>query len=291
MWENNVNPLSLQQEPCPCTRPIRRAPLEKQEKTLNSQWLTALKTFGLLCQNSNTACGEDICAAASACSTSCIQPSCHMYVCVFSSCSVSVSASLSISSLQSHFGSVSERCSRRGSSSQHTAHYLAERTPSLWQMTDTVHIPESLSLFLLRAHQTRVDRLKRWPAGLVCWALGSSFFFFSLLTFQLSAPVSVATSGTSSRDQEVFSTALQSNGNDCAPGETEDCICVLVWSAVMRLRRQHAWKQNGCSPEYRFITMVPCGDSLFFFFLNWQTRRREFLIAKYSPVIQFESFL
>ena len=178
MWENNVNPLSLQQEPCPCTRPIRRAPLEKQEKTLNSQWLTALKTFGLLCQNSNTACGEDICAAASACSTSCIQPSCHMYVCVFSSCSVSVSASLSISSLQSHFGSVSERCSRRGSSSQHTAHYLAERTPSLWQMTDTVHIPESLSLFLLRAHQTRVDRLKRWPAGLVCWALGSSFFFF-----------------------------------------------------------------------------------------------------------------
>lgn len=96
-------------------------------------------------------------------------------------------------------------------------------------------------------------------ACLLCTWL--QFFFFPLLTFQLSAPVSVATSGTSSRDEEVFSTALQSNGNDCAPGETEDCICVLEWSAVMRLRGKHAWKQNGRSPEYRFIPMVPCGES------------------------------
>lgn len=65
---------------------------------------------------------------------------------------------------------------------------------------------------------------------------------FSPLTFQFTVPVSVATSGTSSLDEEVFSTALQSNGNDCAPGETENCICVLEWSALMRPRGKHAWK-------------------------------------------------
>lgn len=174
-----------------------------------------------------------------------------MCFCVFSSCSVFESVSLVVSynsPIWSHFGSVSERCSRRGSSRQHRAHHLAARTFCPSQMTETVHIPESLSLALLRAHQARVDRLKRWHAGLVCWALG--YFFFFTLTFQFSVPVSVATGGTSSLGEEVFSTALQSNGNDCAPGETENCICVLECSAVMR---KACTEVTGCCPEYLFV--------------------------------------
>lgn len=104
-----------------------------------------------------------------------------MCFCVFSSCSVFESVSLVVSynsPIWSHFGSVSERCSRRGSSRQHRAHHLAARTFCPSQMTETVHIPEPLSLALLRAHQARVDRLKRWHAGLVCWALGYFFFFY-----------------------------------------------------------------------------------------------------------------
>lgn len=107
-----------------------------------------------------------------------------------------------------------------------------QRTSRTLQMTNTVYNLESLLLSLLRAHQARVHRLKCSPTGLVYWALG----FFFLLTSQFSGPVSVATSGTSSLDEEVFSTALQSNGNDCAPGETENCIWVLEWIALMRLR-------------------------------------------------------
>lgn len=139
-----------------------------------------------------------------------------------------------------------------------------EDLPSLtndWECTSW-----SLSLSLLRAYLARVDRLKRWPTGLVCSALGFSF----PLTFQFSVPVPVPTSGTSSLDEEVFSSALQSNGNDCAPGEPENCICVLELSGVMRLRGKHAW--------IRVLSSISC--YLAHIILNLKTRSRVIIIAQ-----------
>lgn len=54
----------------------------------------------------------------------------------------------------------------------------------------------------------------------------------------------VPTSGTSSLDEEVFSSALQSNGNDCAPGEPENCICVLELSGVNEAERKACMDQG-----------------------------------------------
>lgn len=164
-----------------------------------------------------------------------------MCLCAFSSCSVFDSASLLyLSLLWSHFGSVSERCSRRGSSSssQHRAHYLAERTsrPSQcdWDCAQP-GLPLVIFAKSLSSQSGRFETLRALFAEYLAF-----FSFYPPLIFSVS--VSVATSGTSSLAEEVFSTALQSNGNDCAPGETENCICVLEWCTVMRLSGKHAQK-------------------------------------------------
>lgn len=36
-------------------------------------------------------------------------------------------------------------------------------------------------------------------------------------------------------NEEVSSAALQSNGNDCTPGMSKECICVLQWNALVKI--------------------------------------------------------
>lgn len=36
-------------------------------------------------------------------------------------------------------------------------------------------------------------------------------------------------------NEEASSAVLQSNGNDCTPGMSEECICVSQWSALMKM--------------------------------------------------------
>lgn len=151
--------------------------------------------------------------------------------------------------LWSNFGSVSDRCSRRGSSSQRRTDYLAKRTSCHLQMTGTtVCTPWTPSCYLC------------WEPIKPKWSSHSTDLQGSFaellavfpLTFQFSVAESVATSGTSSQGDEVLSTALQSNGNDCAPGETENCICVSEWSTVTSLREKHAWKYQGAVLNFFF---------------------------------------
>lgn len=60
------------------------------------------------------------------------------------------------------------------------------------------------------------------------------------VTFQFSVSVSVATSGKP---------ALKSNCNDCAPGETENLICIMECSAVIRARVMYADPNDSLSLE------------------------------------------
>lgn len=148
--------------------------------------------------------------------------------------------------LWNHFGSVSERCGRRGS--EHSN--LAERTSRPSQMTGTVYNPESLSLSLLRAHQARVDRLKRWPVRLVYWALG--FFspphipVFSACLWPLVAHQAWMKRSSLQLSSQTAMIVLQGRQK----------IASDFWSGVliMRLRGEHAWEVTGCTSEYVFPT-------------------------------------
>lgn len=151
-----------------------------------------------------------------------------------------------------------------------------EDSPSLANDWVCAH-PGVILVIFAKSPSSQSGQVKTLTCGLIYWTLRSFF----LLTFQFSATVSVATSGTSSLDEEVFSAAFQSNGNDCAPGETENCICVLEWSAVMRLRGRHAWKSQGAVSNSFFL---PCWDT---HFLSFEKKDA----AKYSTLIQFELWL
>lgn len=102
-------------------------------------------------------------------------------------------------------------------------------------------------VFFAKSPSPRAD----WPLGLVLWAVALLFSqpkYILKKSSQFSLAASVASSGTSSPDEEASSTALQSNGNDCAPGETENCN-VLEWSAVLSVRGR---QRHTCNSQLPF---------------------------------------
>lgn len=149
--------------------------------------------------------------------------------------------------LWSHCGSVPERCSRRGSSSQHRAHHLAERTSHLSQMT--IRYLDSLPLVIFaKSPSSQSGQVKT----LTCRAgLLSTWLFQLLCLWPLVAPQAMMKRSPLQLSSQMAMIAFRGD---------RKFSCVLEWSAVTRLRGKHAQKWQ-CNGESLFFQEVTCWDT------------------------------